>query len=625
MSSPSQATSRAIIDESAYATAQASSSDIESLRNPRATNYSNDYRLLLNDCIRELTEYETSSITKHFAAQQIGASFWTSQEKHTLFKVLPIAGRDNVYKVAAAIETKSEFEVAEYLNLLRLATYERSQKSMADYELGIDDAPAAIEIGAKCEAALDLAATGLISLVQETDQEAEQDRYGNYWLLHSGNAHAVQHAFLTNRAAETSVARLPSRIGHADETSCRPHQNTRHVKAANLLNLPNWIGIMGLLTRYDSTYDEAYTAAEKLGSSAPSMYQSAFNDFHSLTISLTRRLVQAVIFQATSRHRSAKENRHSRPRGIRHPDVTAAIQTLGLKDDWYMFWVGCARRNLLNVRTVANSIIHDKQADDVSSAQYLSYDEVESALRRSDADFVLSTEENVAQSVERDAQMSIHEDSSDSDFWTDTSSDEIDIVGVDEEAAQSEVSSDPPSETESEMINDHSRGPSTETSARKAALARDLAQDELIEAFDRARGAQEEAQLMEMLRLREPVKHEVVETKPPLLPFKPSLSHSEAYWRETADYHSEWEQYGRPVPVEEFARLGDLGRAAKRRRLERCAMEEDNATSDTTPSDADDEIAQEPASSAGSIAQSSSLGPTPVTTAISRSDSDVEL
>jgi RNA polymerase I-specific transcription initiation factor RRN5 len=84
--------------------------------------------------------------------------------------------------------------------------------------------------------------------------------------------------------------------------------------------------------------------------SEPSIYRSAFNDFHRLALSVTKRLTQIAIIQATSRLRA------QRVRGkkgvlplVRKRDIFTAIDVLGMRRNGNERWQGVARRCGLKV------------------------------------------------------------------------------------------------------------------------------------------------------------------------------------------------------------------------------------------------------------------------------------
>lgn len=81
----------------------------------------------------------------------------------------------------------------------------------------------------------------------------------------------------------------------------------------------------------------------------PSILRTAFNDLHTLAVSVTKRLMQTAVMQATSRLRS---QRRRTKKGVmpfvKKRDVLSAIDVLGLKRNARSQWTGAARR--CNVR-----------------------------------------------------------------------------------------------------------------------------------------------------------------------------------------------------------------------------------------------------------------------------------
>jgi RNA polymerase I-specific transcription initiation factor RRN5 len=85
--------------------------------------------------------------------------------------------------------------------------------------------------------------------------------------------------------------------------------------------------------------------------SEPSIYRTAFNNFHRLTLSVTKRLVQTSIIQATSRLRAQRRRRDDKGLSpfVKTRDVVTAIDILGLRRNGSERWKGVARRCGLRV------------------------------------------------------------------------------------------------------------------------------------------------------------------------------------------------------------------------------------------------------------------------------------
>jgi len=92
----------------------------------------------------------------------------------------------------------------------------------------------------------------------------------------------------------------------------------------------------------------------------PSIYRTAFNDFHRLVISVTRRLVQTAIVQATSRMRSqwSRKEKGSYPL-VKSKDVYTAIDVLGMKRNGTERWRGVPRR--CGLKVTASKSTHQGQ------------------------------------------------------------------------------------------------------------------------------------------------------------------------------------------------------------------------------------------------------------------------
>lgn len=113
---------------------------------------------------------------------------------------------------------------------------------------------------------------------------------------------------------------------------------------------------------------------EHVSDDNPSIRTTALEDFYSLAVSITKRLVSATIYMSTSRIR-AKQTLYPNTRALVWPkDVEAAALSIGLKTNSAKFWTGCARRLRL-------AVFDDEADDDRDEADdILSYDDVEEAL-----------------------------------------------------------------------------------------------------------------------------------------------------------------------------------------------------------------------------------------------------
>ncbi|EHK43060.1 hypothetical protein TRIATDRAFT_247209, partial [Trichoderma atroviride IMI 206040] len=111
-----------------------------------------------------------------------------------------------------------------------------------------------------------------------------------------------------------------------------------------------------------------------IGGEPPSMWATTFEDFHSLAVSLTRRLVQTSLFIAMSRIRSKNASTKKVRDMVQQQDVEAAISSLNMTSKSNESWVGSARRLRLDVYE------NPPEGDEDFDEERMAYEEVERAL-----------------------------------------------------------------------------------------------------------------------------------------------------------------------------------------------------------------------------------------------------
>jgi hypothetical protein len=107
----------------------------------------------------------------------------------------------------------------------------------------------------------------------------------------------------------------------------------------------------------------------------PSVWATAFDDFYSLAVSLTRRLVLTTLFISTSRIRAKRELIPTTQDVVRRKDVEAAIESLGLSHNSKEWWKKSATRLRLEVFDEPP----DKNDED-GEQEPMTYEAVEDAL-----------------------------------------------------------------------------------------------------------------------------------------------------------------------------------------------------------------------------------------------------
>jgi RNA polymerase I-specific transcription initiation factor RRN5 len=302
------------------------------------------YRDLLNSTISEVLGPNEDTGSDAFTPSQIGVSVWTSKEKHRLLAAVQSRGSGDLSALATAIGTKSEPEVRAYILLLQEGVRELDAK--ATQQFGLADVPAAVEIGAELlevEEALAAVVEGRTRAVEEVKEE---QRWGEEaWLIDEDVAAAFDERYgdsdgevtkdRENEDDEAEAVRITSGDGKPDQ---HPLSSDELLKASTFLQLSRTLFMNSANPEMNW---HSISEADK-SASEPSIRRTAFNDFHNLVISLTRRLMQASIFQATSRLRAS-----SNPRLLLHVhgfDVAAARETLGLKTQSPEYWAATVKR-----------------------------------------------------------------------------------------------------------------------------------------------------------------------------------------------------------------------------------------------------------------------------------------
>jgi RNA polymerase I-specific transcription initiation factor RRN5 len=317
--------------------------------------YNDAYRGLFNENVTaaanrfDLTDpfFHDSS---HPINGQFGASIWSSKEKSMFYAALERLGKDDVPGIAGAIGSKSIPETQELLLILRDASIKHG-----DMRLTLRDIPAAAEVSAQCNERLELAGDALAWYQERFEAKQEQERFGDHWLITPEIAEKIEDAVKPSR--QTSVV--------SESTPAVESEIVKEglvLNAQMLQNIPegNLFKVSTLLTLSSSLFmnpcpdltspSQHWTELTSPLADKPSIYRTALLDFQTLVQSLTRRLTQACIMQATSRIRTqgwrSKKGVNSL---VKRRDVNAAIDMLGLKRDGRERWRGVARRSRFRV------------------------------------------------------------------------------------------------------------------------------------------------------------------------------------------------------------------------------------------------------------------------------------
>lgn len=518
--------------------------------------FSRGYLDLLNSEILDLGHHQGAD-GEQLGASQIGASFWSSTEKDAFFHQLRISGSGDLKTLSEAIGTKSAPEVQAYLLLLQEGVREL-EASFNPREVSCsDNAHAAWEVSVETEDAANLAADAIAERVERDGAVREREKYGDWWLIDEIAAEELEGLFEDQSSAERSAdqkdgMKTNAEVGNQVYTAFGPNEPIAApvdlpMSAARLLRPANFLKLskslfMNSAINPDSNWQ---THLDPDGDqNGPAIYRTAFDDFHNLAVSLTRRLVQASIFQALSRLRSASDSRLVP--ACNGTDVAAAIDIVGSKVNHDKYWATVARR--CGVEVYSEAVQFKDGRPGTKRGSKLSYDEVERELGMS-AEVELS-DTNDDSSISDEA---IDELDADDDAFTDAS-DSSELSPTDEHLVKDENDS-----TES-----RSQGRFSKTQTRKRALSPqsfNRAEDEYLEKLDQRSSTVEENRLRNSLGL-EPL--DDVVAAPLRLPFKRARAEARGQcWRDVVQYQAPWERHGL-VPVEDFEAMDADGKQGRK-------------------------------------------------------------
>ncbi|PTB60686.1 hypothetical protein M431DRAFT_131619, partial [Trichoderma harzianum CBS 226.95] len=305
------------------------------------------YLELLNKEIQDAAQRSSFGDQELPTAGAIGLTSWSGPEKLNFFDAVARLGKHDLPGIAAKIGSKSVAEVSHYLHHLQEASELRQQQGIRSI-LEFAEYPAALEISQQCCHAQEEAADE-ISLKQEAREELrEQNRWGDAWNI------------------TPKVAKKLSRDVHGQDANL-----SNAPQFAQLFHVSKWLELSARMFMNSSVPANNWNSVDE---EPPSMWATTFDDFHSLAVSVTRRLVQTTLFMAMSRIR-AKNSMGSNVRAmVQLQDAEAAISSLKMASKLNETWINSARRLRLDVYEDPPEI------DEEFEEERMSYEEVEQAL-----------------------------------------------------------------------------------------------------------------------------------------------------------------------------------------------------------------------------------------------------
>ena len=475
--------------------------------------YNDRYRQLYNTTIEEISVLPNLDQNESLITSQIGASVWSSEEKEIFFNVLARKGRHDLKSIAAEIRSKSEPEVSQYIELL--------QKSLVHSELqfrrpSFVEKPsfdAAFEISPDCTRALDLCAEALSTLQQKGEDKTERSQHDKLWLL-------------TPKIAKWSNQCLRGDGQNEAEIS-------QALPAAVLLNLGHFLCLSKrfFMNCGDLEYNwRSYTKKRK----APTIMHTAFSDFHTLVVSITKRLLQSTLFFAMSRLKASETSGYRPKQHVRQKDVLAALDVLGMKRNAKSHWNGVARRCKMHV-------FENVRRSQVSGKRY-TYNEVEEILCHDAHDDCEGLEPIVADKIAM----------SDLETATSDSQPEYDA------GAQSELTDNSDDSETSLSIQEDDR-PATKEEVK------DQLRNEYMETMDQIQSQAEEERLWRLLGEHPSKKMDLLNIDKPKAPTSVRKEKQDVIdWTSWIDYSEEWETLEAPVPAKAFQANRRIGQGGSR-------------------------------------------------------------
>ncbi|KAG6012010.1 hypothetical protein E4U54_007781 [Claviceps lovelessii] len=281
-----------------------------------------EYLDLLNRDIDDAARRVCLDEEVQFSKSQIGLTKWSAMEKRQFFEAVSRLGKYDLPGIAARLGTKSEIEVQQYICLLRDGIEQRKSQNSRSY-LETAQYPAAVELSQQCCHAQEEAADAISVRQERREEQREELKWGPNWNI------------------TPSLARKLSR----DLENGEPLPNEA-LQFAQFFRLPTWLSLSERVFMNSSIPGNNWNYVDD---KQPSVWATTFDDFYSLAVSITRRLVQSTLFFSLSRIRAKRELNPTTRALVRKRDVEAAIASLNMSHNSHEIWRTCARRLRLDV------------------------------------------------------------------------------------------------------------------------------------------------------------------------------------------------------------------------------------------------------------------------------------
>jgi len=310
--------------------------------------FSRDYLSLLNADIEDAAARLVALGGRDLADSQVGLVYWTAAEKVLFYEALSRLGPDDASGIAARLRTKSTLEVAQYIRLLG-DTIKEKRLYGPPPDVGLASIPAAVELSQACCDALEEAADAISVRQESYEALQEKKRWGpGRWLI-----------------SHSTIKSIVKMEGPAPD-----------LKSVELFRAEKWLWLsQRFFLNSASLPDNNWTT---ISDEPPQIQTTALEDFYSLAVSLTRRLVAATIFVSEARVRSKSTPAVPAGKHVRPRDVVSAVALLGLPATSQRFWARCPRRIGLDVYD--DESWERSVGEGEEEPEPMCYDDVEEAL-----------------------------------------------------------------------------------------------------------------------------------------------------------------------------------------------------------------------------------------------------
>ncbi|KAM0709314.1 hypothetical protein Q7P35_003352 [Cladosporium inversicolor] len=538
------------------------------------------YRDLLNSNIAEVLEPTENPGTDALPPSQIGTSFWTSKEKERFFAAIQSHGPGDLQALALAVGTKAEPEIKAYILLLQEGVKELEAK--ATQQFGPADVSAAVETEPDLLEAEELLATAIEERSRAVEETEEKQRWGEEsWLIDDYVAASLEDRYGNPDAKTTKDSNVEDEQHEAARSTSGDEQSdSGSPSSTELLNAATFLQLSRSLfmNSINPEINWHTLSQEAKSETRPSIRRTAFDDFHNLVVSLTRRLMQASLFQALSRLRATSD-----PRMLPYVngfDVAAARETMGLKTQRPEYWVDAIKRCGIEVYSDSKKWRTQEGRQGTKNGVKLTEDELRAELGAVPSDTIAPAEDLT--DVEEDIE------SSDSNAYTVVSS----SGSSDDEFLEAKVTTDARGRT----LTDRRR-PLSPASFHRA-------ETKYLERIDHYNAKDHDDEYRHILGLPATVQ---IYTSKPVFPYKQADVESRpADWRAVVQYEAPWEQpQGMPQKRYFDAIEMEGARRRQRRRLNAgtgngIVLEQENETSHSTTGIDGEEAESGPTSSENS-------------------------